>query len=139
VTDGYLAEPAGELVQHQAGGDAGRINRAARRAAALLRLVLWEKGCLVVLPTMCVGGREHADDFAQHATVGPEAAAALGAAPNGAAGRDRVDAAKHRIAKFVTGPVAVVDGFQRNGRVYVPGGADEDGLRAVTTNEVLIL
>src|SRR6185369_10339122 len=75
----YGAEPASELVEHEAGGDVGGVDGAAGRAAA----GLVEEGGGVMSAAGFFGDGQNADDFAEHAAVGPEAAEIAGGAPDG--------------------------------------------------------
>ncbi len=62
-------------MQHQAGGDAGGVDRAASSALALLGLGLLKQCRWVVLTASVVGDAENSHGFAEHSAVGPELAA----------------------------------------------------------------
>ena len=72
--DGLTAKPAGELVQHEAGGDVGGVDGASGRAAAGLCFRLPKKGCGVVIAAHFIRHHQHPDHFAKHPRVGPELA-----------------------------------------------------------------
>ena len=106
---GDRSQPAGELVEHEAGGDVGGVEGGLGGAGAGLGFLLGEEGGGVVLLRGGVGGGEDSEDFAAQAGVGPEEVAVLEGAPDGAPGGDGVDAAEDGFAGVEVGAVAVRD------------------------------
>ena len=99
-------QPAGELVDHEPGGDVGGVDRGFGGTRAGLGLGLLEQRRRVVLSGPRGGGGEDAYRFAQHATVAPELAAVANGSPDGGAGGDAVDAAEHCFAGGLVGSEA---------------------------------
>ncbi len=102
--DRQSAEPAGELVQHQAGGDLGGVDRAPGGAAAGLGLGLREQGPGIMLPPLLLGDRQHPDHFPQHSPIDPAAATVLHRPPDRCATGDAVDAAEDDVVDDLRRP-----------------------------------
>lgn len=118
-------------MNHQAGGDAGTVNRAAGGAGSRLRFGLWEQGRGIVLSGVGVDGGEDPHRLAEHAAVRPEFTLLFQTAPDGAASTDAVDTAKHDLSCWERGAVAVDNWFHLNGRIDSPeesSGGEDFGL-----------
>lgn len=86
-----MAQPAGELMHHQPGGNVGCIDRAAGRATADLGFGLCEQRRRIVRSSLRIGDGDDAQHFAEHSTVAPKATAMLHRAPDRLAGGDGID------------------------------------------------
>ena len=93
-----IPQPAGELVDHQSGGDVGGEDRGFGGTGTGLCFGLVEQRGGVVFFGGWIGGGEDAHRFAQHAAVAPELAAVADGSPDGGAGGDGVDAAEDCFA-----------------------------------------
>ena len=70
-------------MEHQAGGDVGRIDRAVRGTAAGGGSRLVEQSCGVMVSALVVRDRHDTQHFAEHPAVTPESAHGVCRPPNG--------------------------------------------------------
>lgn len=69
-------------MEHEPGGDVGRVDRTVSRTAAGMGLRLPKQGRRIMTTACVVGHNEHADYFSKHPTVGPEPATGAYRSPN---------------------------------------------------------
>ena len=105
---GQSAKPACELMYHQPGGNAGRIDRASRCATSLLCFGLGKERGSVLFPFGDVTDRKYANDFAKHSAVDPKLASRVDRPPNRPTSADRVDTTEYGIANSLLRSKAIL-------------------------------